>query len=474
VSGERSLKRMVQRAKAILRGVDAAIDWNEPTWNVARWLPTRESNYARCLYFARLGTHRSRRIPIPAPFADFAKASVVLLWSRSRVRLGALTSAVSALRYLLCALERRKSVLPWQLRPEDFAEALIAYRRSGVRDVQPMGHALAAIALQADRFELTAQPLAFTPSVPARRRPSLGTDTPDIAGRIAEEKLPRLEALAAYAQCTNDPLDDNERILLRATDLHIALGTRIGEALTIPLDCWIEEDARDLDGRLLLDPKTGQPQRRCGIRYYPEKGYDVAVDWLAEQDVPLARRAVTELTTLCARARGVARWLERHPGRPWAYAPDRRLSMSEVTKHLHYANAEAFQGAMQRRGVHAIARRRANDPTSDTYYRAGDIERAFKPSPERLIAVRGEGGKPILKLSEALCVRFDGQFGFAENVRNYRRPLLITAGDIRRALGGCRDQSVFDRRGLTIPDAQGRPADSLEDTQHPTLEERPI
>src|SRR5262249_35598993 len=115
----------------------------------------------------------------------------------------------------------------------------------------------------------------------------------------------------------NDPLDDDERILLRATDLHIALGTRIGEALTIPLDCWIEEDARDLDGHLLLDPKTGQPQRRCGIRYYPEKGYDVAVDWLAEQDIPLARRAVTELTTFCARARGVARWLERRPGRLW-------------------------------------------------------------------------------------------------------------------------------------------------------------
>ena len=36
MSAERALKLMVRRAKAILRGVDAAIDWNEPTWNVTR------------------------------------------------------------------------------------------------------------------------------------------------------------------------------------------------------------------------------------------------------------------------------------------------------------------------------------------------------------------------------------------------------------------------------------------------------
>jgi hypothetical protein len=62
-----------------------------------------------------------------------------------------------------------------------------------------------------------------------------------------------LETLAACAQCTNQPLND-ERILLRATDLHIALGTRIGEALTIPLDCWIEEDIKDGHGAPVRQP----------------------------------------------------------------------------------------------------------------------------------------------------------------------------------------------------------------------------
>jgi hypothetical protein len=320
-----------------------------------------------------------------------------------------------------------------------------------------MGHYLELIAAEADRFELTPQPLAFDNPLTGQRQQSFDVDSQDLARRMAEEKLPALETLAAYAQCTNHPLNDDERILLRATDLHIALGTRIGEALTIPLDCWVEEAIKGLDGRVIRDPNTGEAQHRYGIRYYAEKRYDLAIDWLAEQDVPLARRAVTELTALCAQARTVARWLEQHPGRLWDYAPDKLVSMSELVQHLRYANPTAFRAAMCTQGIHVAVRQSRWHPGGDTYYRAGDIERALVTSPDRLAAIRGEGGKVILKLSEALCVKFDGQFGFTEHARNYRRPLLVTASDINRALGGSSEHSVFDRRGLMTHDAQGHP-----------------
>src|SRR5262249_35598995 len=76
----------------------------------------------------------------------------------------------------------------------------------------------------------------------------------------------------------------------------------------------------------------------------------------------LSPGALSRSSRLSAQGRaGLPDGLRGAPDGYGAYAPDRRLSMSEVTKHLHYANAEAFQGAMQRRGVHAIARRRAND-----------------------------------------------------------------------------------------------------------------
>jgi hypothetical protein len=165
----------------------------------------------------------------------------------------------------------------------DFVEALAIYRRRDVLNVHSMGRNLELIAAAVDRFELTPQRLAFNNPIHGRRPRSFDVDPRDLARRRAEEKLPRLETLAAYAHCTNTPLNDDERILLRAIDLHIALGTRIGEALTIPLDCWIEEAIKDPVGRVLRDPNTGEPQRRYGIRYYAEKGYDALCELITRR-----------------------------------------------------------------------------------------------------------------------------------------------------------------------------------------------
>jgi hypothetical protein len=52
-------------------------------------------------------------------------------------------------------------------------------------------------------------------------------------------------------------------------------------------------------------------------------------------------------------------------------------------------------------------------------------------------------------------VKFQGQFSFKHKFRNYRRPLLITAADIQKALGGSPEQSVFDRRGMTLSGPDG-------------------
>ena len=55
--------------------------------------------------------------------------------------------------------------------------------------------------------------------------------------------------------------------------------------------------------------------KRCGLRYWPEKGGDPVVKWLPDCAVPLAKRAVDDLTRLCQKAREAAAVLERHPDR---------------------------------------------------------------------------------------------------------------------------------------------------------------
>jgi hypothetical protein len=82
----------------------------------------------------------------------------------------------------------------------------------------------------------------------------------------------------------------------------VATGFRIGEALTLPIDCWV--DRRGSNG-----------QEECGIRYWPEKGGHPIVKWLPTKAVPLARRAIDDIRELCSEARRVALWLEENPGR---------------------------------------------------------------------------------------------------------------------------------------------------------------
>ena len=62
-------------------------------------------------------------------------------------------------------------------------------------------------------------------------------------------KMPSAEALEALAAISSHPLDDNEQVLVRIIDLLIVGGFRIGEALTLPRDCWVEETVLDARGQ---------------------------------------------------------------------------------------------------------------------------------------------------------------------------------------------------------------------------------
>jgi hypothetical protein len=64
-----------------------------------------------------------------------------------------------------------------------------------------------------------------------------------------------------------------------------------------------------------VERRGSNGQQECGIRYWPEKGGHPIVKWLPTKAVPLARRAIDDIRELCNEARGVALWLEEHPGK---------------------------------------------------------------------------------------------------------------------------------------------------------------
>ena len=127
--------------------------------------------------------------------------------------------------------------------------------------------------------------------------------------------------------------------MLRIIDLLVVAGFRVGEVLTLPRDCWVEETAINPRGRNIRDITTGETAKRCGLRYWPEKGGDPIVKWLPSCAVPLARRAVGDLVRLCEPARQAAAVLEKNPHRvplPGNPDPDALLSIRELMKILPF------------------------------------------------------------------------------------------------------------------------------------------
>ncbi|WP_446942098.1 hypothetical protein [Pseudomonas aeruginosa] len=229
-----------------------------------------------------------------------------------------------ATRRLYNPLFERRETDPARLTRGDFDRVVGFLRESGYKNLYDALSHLKVIADTMDKLQVTEIAIHFEhearPEKPRHDYISLHDPDRAVKQRKSDEKLPSREAMEAYAQCTNQPLSAGEEILLRVIDLLIATGQRGNEVAVIPYDCWVERPIKGTAGDVVVDAH-GKPLVECEIRYYAEKQFQSRVHWLAESDVPLARRAVERLKVLTQEQREIAAWQECHPRRIWNYPP---------------------------------------------------------------------------------------------------------------------------------------------------------
>lgn len=439
---------LVTRAKSLFAELPLQFCWQEPAWEVSGWLRFRRTSQPRLwLRFSRFPSVSSRpHEPLPEPYQDVAKALLLRYWQRRRSSGLHLVRYLTAIRAVFSVAIDRQCQSPADLQVSDFTEVLAnqCRRKVSAASLQGFEYVLRSLAAEMDDHAITAVPLQFEGSGRLGRVESREPSTADwLEARRDADKLPDMYALKSLSQCSAQPLDDDERILLRIIDLHLILGTRIGETLALPVDCWHEEMH-----------STGL---RCGIRYFPEKGFDLAINWLAEQDVPIARRAVEELTALCKSARDAAAWQERNPGRLWQLHPTDLISLGDLQHHFVAKSAQNLREILRGRGIRVVGRRQSGDPITDIQYRVGDIENLFGFQSHRLSVITDEFGKTRLPLSRCLCVKYFRQFALHERFVVLLLPQLVMKHDIDRALGNAKGGSVFERRGIKILDDANSP-----------------
>jgi hypothetical protein len=270
------------------------------------------------------------------------------------------------------------------------------------------------------------RPLYYTPQT--RRVEDFNRHT-IVGQQERRDRLPTNAALKGvadiYREHAKEPAD---RLRAAAVAILVVAGFRIGELLTLPLDCEVEE------------VRGGKP--RYGLRYYKEKSRGgpkmFAIRWLTTTGAELARKAIHEIRALTQEARECARVLERTPHRVpipgfhWAA----RMTADEVVRALGQQVPNALLRHHDDCGV---------------YYRTFEIEALLLARRGRLWTVDRRDGT-FQTLSETLLITFCDFFN------PQRRPfrLLVQPVGISQIAdflsGGGGTPSAFERFGILEPD----------------------
>ena len=460
-----SLEGFIAQEQKIFQSLPISTPWASPVWDVGSWLPQRDNQHALTFETHRQALEKTGysappKGPLPSTFQDFSKALIVYLQRTRNLKFSMAAAYNIAVRRLYNPLFERGVSDPTQLTRGDFDRVVRFLRESGYKNLYDATSHLQVVADTIDSQQLTEIAIHFGHDAkPEKRRHDyISLHDPDraVKQRKSDDRLPSREAMEAYALCSNNPLNEGEEILLRVIDLLIATGQRGNEVAVIPYDCWVERPIKGPTGDVVLDA-NGRPLVECGIRYFAEKQFQSRVHWLAESDIPLARRAVERLKALTIDQRQIALWQEKNPDRIWEHLPNTILPENEVIKWLGFRNFRNLGLYLNRNGVHRVG---WSDEGDEEYccYSAGEIESHIVPKLRNHVALaeaEGLGQKVILRTSETLAIAFDGQFRCGGREANVFRavPRRVTLEDINRALGADPAYpSIFSRRSFVEPD----------------------
>lgn len=360
------------------------------------------------------------RAPMVKPFLDFARAIIRTQAQNSSPGITVLRKTMAVLGVLEKVLRDRSAVPdPTTFLLNDFlaAESLLSADYAK-RTAYKMTNILENIAETVDRLRLASNRIGYKTGL---KRPDDGDELTEEGQTSGSEKMISDEALEALATISANPKGEVETLMIRVLDLLVCGGFRIGEVLSLPVDCLVEENGR------------------LGIRYAPKKLRELEVKWIPTASDALARRAISDLTARCKEARDLAGWMATHPGRIRRLAgllADSEIDVADAMKLLGLAPDGTSQFIAQH-GIDATVeggRLRA---------RVGEIERALSARFDDAPLVIVKSGREI-RLKDALIVIFENELHAHRGTMPFLpRSLTITmlAKALERALIGKTDSS---------------------------------
>jgi hypothetical protein len=273
------------------------LDFDSLVWDLTPALGPVQG-HARNLRFTKWGEGHQLRWnePLSEPIALFTRAYVRHRWSEKAK--GTLDASLRAFRALDVVITDRQIPSVVLLDGEVLAAALRELEtRSGLDAVYAAARELEQIAGVLNKAVLTVVPVRFKSWI---GKPAL--DSTRIGAAFDERrmsKLPSPEAIRALGAIFGLATEPGDRVVIDVMAVLTSQPDRIGEALSLPVDCEVEED---YDGK-----------RVYGLRWLNKKGAPPTVKWVSEEMEPVIREAIGRLKSMSERGRKIAAWYEAHP-----------------------------------------------------------------------------------------------------------------------------------------------------------------
>jgi hypothetical protein len=364
--------------------------FNSSFWDVSCLKDRAFNRTNRRVYFTRYGTNDQ---PLPADYSRVVKSWLVL----DRRSPGNMGLRLAGARTFWEAILTRRSGEPatfqWQtLSEEDLSQAELLMRAhwSLSTTYKRMMSLLVFTRFLASRN--LCRPLYYTPQTP--RVEDLNRHT--IAGQqTRRDRLPTEAVLNGLADIYREhAVEPRDKLRAAALAILVVTGFRIGELLTLPLDCEVRET------------RGGQP--RYGLRYYREKSRGgaklLAVRWLTPIGAALAQEAIGGIRKITHAARERAQVLENSPHRVplpgfhWGA----RMTRSEVARALGCDPRSVFTIRQDKLIPHR--------DQSGIYYRAFEVEAYLRNARVRQLWTVDRRDGTRQKLSESLFIVFRNFF----------------------------------------------------------------
>ena len=467
----KKIDQFVAEAKERFKSLNVNSNWEDSYWNTSDWLPHR--GQSQVIEFKTIRTKIPWSIKggqsISIDYQDFMKALIIHIQHQRGSGFISTKNYCIELRRIYClVMHPRKERSAAVLTTWHFQQALEFRKEEKYKNLYDTAANLKLVADSIDSLSLLDRKLDFQHSF----KPDSSRHAPKKLSKLEddntreEEKLPSAELFEAYAQITNNPINDHEKILLRTIDLLIATGQRANEVSLIPYDCWVEREKLDSEGNLIRDAH-GNVIKTYGIRYYAEKQFQPRIHYLSDQDLPFTRRAINDLKELTKEVRQIAAWQENNPGKIWDFKDLEIIDDDSLLKFLCFKSPYGLHKYLEKHKLGVVTEDQNQDRGINQgnrrylkrrWYNVAELNEKLChliPDHRALKVMQDNEIKTILKTSEVLSIKFRGAFRFKERSTNLIKisPERTFIRELNGALGAISNiQSIFERREMTNED----------------------